>query len=332
VNLFGVDPTDDRLRIRALRALPRGRAALDESRRRVFAAALGQFDELLDAAASVGPASRPLPLYYALSQAGAAIAAALQEPGRKWRPGSHGLIIGDPDPTSLGQTTIRSNPVKRRGEEEPSDTFSILCEVLRQPRLTRPTTISNVWAAIPGLEDPGLGAGCPRALPLEVLNLPDPVLTATLRRQRGLVSGAAGEKQLKRMIRRNYPAVADGLVIDDILAEPTPVDGARAFLAWEDPEGSRKDVRRLATEYLGGFWMLPALNQRGETLSPMLLWWCLLYALSDLARYHPADWTAALDPDHAHTAVPIERALSIALAVVPRLVLETLVPGAYPRG
>jgi hypothetical protein len=114
VRIFGIDPADDRFRIRALRAMPPRRAADDEERRRVFADALGQFDELLDAPVTAGPASRPLPLYYALSQAGTAIAAALQDPTREWRPGSHALITGDPDPAFLGQTTIRSNPVKAR--------------------------------------------------------------------------------------------------------------------------------------------------------------------------------------------------------------------------
>jgi len=158
VQLFGIDPVEDRFRIRALRATPPREAARDDERRRVFVAALGQFDELLDAAATAGLASRPLPLYYALSQAGTAIAAALQTRCREWRPGSHGLIIGDPDPGSLGQTKIRSNPVKRKGQQDPSDTFSILSEVLGLQRLTRPTTISNVWAAIPGLDEPGLRA------------------------------------------------------------------------------------------------------------------------------------------------------------------------------
>ena len=55
--IFGVDSAYDRLRIRALRVLPPGRAR-DDDRRGVFTAALGQFDELLDAAAAVGPASR----------------------------------------------------------------------------------------------------------------------------------------------------------------------------------------------------------------------------------------------------------------------------------
>jgi hypothetical protein len=50
MNLFGLDGDYDRMRIRALRALPGGRASTDEERRRVFCAALGQFDELLVAA------------------------------------------------------------------------------------------------------------------------------------------------------------------------------------------------------------------------------------------------------------------------------------------
>lgn len=64
-------------------------------------------------------------------------------------------------------------------------------------------------------------------------------------------------------------------------------------------------------------------------MPPLLLWWCLLYALSHLARYHPAAWTAALDPDKSQQAVPIEKALSMALAIVPRLVLLVLSPGAF---
>src|SRR5581483_7898136 len=103
--LFGIDPVEDRLKIRAMRAMPPGRAADDSDRRGVFSAALGQFDELLDAAAAVGPASRPLPLYYALNQAGRAIAAARQQPHRAWRPRVHGLMVAAPA-GSLGETRI----------------------------------------------------------------------------------------------------------------------------------------------------------------------------------------------------------------------------------
>jgi hypothetical protein len=60
--------------IRATRASPPGHAHDDAERRRVYGAALAQFDELIAASAAVGPASRPLPLFYALSQAGRAVA------------------------------------------------------------------------------------------------------------------------------------------------------------------------------------------------------------------------------------------------------------------
>src|SRR5271166_4495492 len=57
--------------IRATRASPPGHARDDEERRRVYgSAALAQFDELITAASVVGSALRPLPLFYALSQAG----------------------------------------------------------------------------------------------------------------------------------------------------------------------------------------------------------------------------------------------------------------------
>jgi hypothetical protein len=106
VQLFGVDREYDRLQIRALRATPPGRASSDQDRRRVFTAALGQFDELLTAAENVGPASRPLPLYYALNQAGRAIAAAYQMHGNPWEPKRHGLTIGEPPDGWLQQTPI----------------------------------------------------------------------------------------------------------------------------------------------------------------------------------------------------------------------------------
>ena len=62
--------------LRATRAAPPGKAAHDDERRAIYNAALQQFEELLDAARAVGPASRPIPLYYALNQASRAIVAA----------------------------------------------------------------------------------------------------------------------------------------------------------------------------------------------------------------------------------------------------------------
>jgi len=75
------------LAIRATRAEPPGQAAKG-ARRELYGAALQQFDELIEASRNAGHASRPLPLFYALSQAGRAVVAAHGSSGRV---SSHGL-------------------------------------------------------------------------------------------------------------------------------------------------------------------------------------------------------------------------------------------------
>jgi hypothetical protein len=292
----------------------------------VFSAALGQFDELLDAAASVGPASRPLPLYYALNQAGRAIAAALQQPDRPWQPRLHGLSIRGPDDGSLQQTTISPQDTS---DDRPGS-FDLLAEAISAPRLTAPTMLSNVWAAIPGLEKPGLGAGCPRALPLEFdSSSPAPVF-ASLRHLEGVPVHETSKARLHAMLQRHYPQSGDGLSVESVAHdEVRGMAAAKAELGWKSPDGTWRTVYVAGTRYLfpTSLWLIPALSS-GDVLPPLLLWWCLLQALSSLARYHPAEWTAALDPDRSRFAVSTERALATGLAVVPRLVLLTLSPGA----
>src|SRR5688500_13313369 len=76
--------------VRRERANPPALAGVDEDRRQVFQSALAQAEELWDAAAVAGPASRPLPLFYCVSQAGRAVCAAWTE-ADEWRPKTHGL-------------------------------------------------------------------------------------------------------------------------------------------------------------------------------------------------------------------------------------------------
>ena len=88
---WGVGNLEEELgRVRALRASPPG-LATDGDRRRVFGAALEQFEQLLRAAEVSGPASAPLPLFYALSQAGRAIAAARMTDPQRWDYFGHGI-------------------------------------------------------------------------------------------------------------------------------------------------------------------------------------------------------------------------------------------------
>lgn len=72
-------------------------------------------------------------------------------------------------------------------------------------------------------------------------------------------------------------------------------------------------------------WLIPYVGDNRDELSPLLIWWVLLFALSVLARYEPAAWRRALDPDHSRIAVPLEQLLDEALQVMSTLLYEAIV-------
>jgi hypothetical protein len=132
--------------IRATRADPPGRASSEPERRATYGAALQQFDELLSAAGVAGHASRPLPLFYALSQAGRALAAAHCE---SWVVRAHGLAE---DRSIAGE-----DPLRRRIKRHVSagDALSAVCEALHAPdpfgSAGEPIEVGAAWAALPML-------------------------------------------------------------------------------------------------------------------------------------------------------------------------------------
>lgn len=77
--------------LRQLRSAPPG-LAVDGARRETFSAALEQAEQLLTAAGHVGVQSRPLLVFYGLSQGGRAIAAAsTRTAGTDWQLRGHGI-------------------------------------------------------------------------------------------------------------------------------------------------------------------------------------------------------------------------------------------------
>jgi hypothetical protein len=110
-------------------------------RTRTFWAALQQFEELLDAAGAVGPASRPLPLFYALSQAGRAITAA--HGSVPWELHGHGLDMPGP--------STPKHLLERRIEPKPTgnDSFHRVADTTNSGVLTAPVELGAVWASLP---------------------------------------------------------------------------------------------------------------------------------------------------------------------------------------
>jgi hypothetical protein len=84
-------------------------------------------------------------------------------------------------------------------------------------------------------------------------------------------------------------------------------------------------LNAIAPDYrgLGGRLLLPRASGK-DALSPLMLWWALLFGLSSIARYDPETWVDALAVNNSELAVPIEAALDAALEALPDLILNAL--------
>jgi hypothetical protein len=320
MRFLGIDSDLDRPRIQALRASPPGLAADPGARRRVFGAALGQWDALLGASALVVPAASPILLFYALSQAGRAVCAAYTS-GQPWRAIGHGLSIGTPG-KPIGETVVSPD-----GSNDSS--FAMFCRALQAAPLSESTTLSALWAANQQLESvDGLGGGYPPALGLNIIGSGDPSIPPTRARLASeLASSLPADRtdaavELGRRLH-DYPSAANGLTVT------VPIGQSEVEIEWRDPNGKRLPISQVAPGLGGpdsGGFLRPQLNPAGDTLPGLGLWWATLLALSSLARYHPEQWSDTLNRDKAATAIPIEEALNIGREILPWLLLGTLSP------
>jgi hypothetical protein len=128
--------------LRALRHQPPGRASRGE-RRRVFGAALEQAQQLFTAA-SVHYASRPILMFYGLSQAGRAVAACSTKAGTNdWRLSGHGIDVPGLDQRpKLMDLTIGD---KGKGS------FTQLAPLMLSGSLPDGAPLGQIWITIPDL-------------------------------------------------------------------------------------------------------------------------------------------------------------------------------------
>jgi hypothetical protein len=325
-------PADACSRLRITRAAPPGRAAAPGARRSTYAAAMQQFEELMQAAKQVGAAARPLPLFYALSQAGRAVTAAHADD--PWQLRGHGLGLKDEGQPLL---TRRISPA---GKSDAS--FRRLAQTIGSDVLEGSITVSALCASLPDLAVvPPLCGAHPRALYVKpIVKSGGPVLVMSREVDAYVVNfpadllaaadpaAAVGEHLL------HYPSAA-GWALSEPLRLFPPADGwgAAAVLRWrvsdnvQSPNEPDRQARMIevAPQYRhsGRQWCRPAVAP-GTVLSPLMTWWALLYALSMVARYEPDAWVGLLDVDESRLAVPLEGVLEDALEVVPHLVLEAL--------
>jgi hypothetical protein len=72
-----------------------------------------------------------------------------------------------------------------------------------------------------------------------------------------------------------------------------------------------------------GSWLM-ARVVRGRALSDVPLWWTLLFALSNYARYAPSHWSKVMDVDKDAQATRLETLMERAVATLPQLVLQSV--------
>jgi len=334
--------------IRATRSSPPGYARDDPERRSVYGSALSQFDELIAAATAVGPASRPLPLFYALSQAGRAIAAAHAE--GVWRLRMHGLSAPELDRAPLSIEVNRTPAAAKDGSSV--DSVTGVAAATRSDVFPDATTIGALWSSLPELFHllPASSDTGPNPLRL-VPEDPDPE-NLHLQIDPGHVyatvvgfSGTADE--LVSYLTDHYPTSGNPQLFQPQglphVGQHT-VCGHGFLFRWDADaptiDGHLATLDRLApsegpgvpTEGAGlmfppsnGFqprWLRPSIS--GAAMSSLVSWWTLLFGLSMLARYEPAVWVAVLDYDAADLAAPLDALLETGLARMPELVLAAL--------
>jgi hypothetical protein len=293
--------------IRALRSHPPGRAGKGD-RKRVFGSALEQAEQLLTAAGAVGYASRPILLFYGLSQAGRAIAAAsTAADNNSYRLSGHGIKALDLDqrPPLPGLTV----------KDDGLGSFTQLAQLLGSVSLPRGAPLGQLWATIPDLLTTRLEPTSPQHLPVLQLqyvagqadagHFPQVMVWIVgLPPQPGGYRNGNITKEEESAILSSYPTLAGSQPLEPVWY-PVRADFQDRSTVRLLPSGVYPDALGQPYRDDRDRWVFPPLDDRGEPLHPLLAWWALLFALSMLARYEPASWISALDADASPNAVPL---------------------------
>jgi len=319
--------------LRALRHDPPGYAK-QGARRRTFQSALEQCEQFLAAAGEAGYATRPVQLFYALSQAGRAIMAASPRIGNQaWSVRGHGLTAN----TNADVAADISVAAAKDG------LFPAVASALDVEALVadEPVVLRDLWPLLPEAAFAPLTA---EALFPVLLFFPEKWLEADTfsaaqvswiaRRVRDLYGddGARVKAHLD-----HYPALRSSL-----LRESGPPDrglgwssvgpGLTLEIEWRSGPPGPGRLDRKTLDDLGvaryrsddDFVITPAIGSMSTGLHPFLALWAVLLALSSLARYEPARWSKMIDIDRSSEANAIEHLLEESTDSVPSAALHIL--------
>jgi hypothetical protein len=317
--------------LRALRYDPPGRAK-QGARHTTFQSALEQCEQFLAAARDAGYATRPVQLFYALSQAGRALVAASPRIGNNaWRVSGHGLTANT-NAAAVADVTVTAT--KAGLFPAVATALGVECLVPDEPAALR-----DLWALLPES--------------IRVPLTPDALLPVLMFSQAGWpeateFSGAqicwipGRVKDLyddPARVQEHlslYPALRDCTLQ---LSEPlgkvqwsSPGLGLCLDVQWRSgspplmlhDKRSLDDLGVVSYKAADDFVVTPAIGSMQAGLHPFLALWAVLLGLSSLARYEPAAWSNMIDIDKSAEANAVENLLDEAMSSVPATALHLL--------
>ena len=299
-----------------------------EHRRATFQSALEQAEQQFRAAALIDFDSRALNLFYGLSQAGRALAAASATLANgDWRLNGHGLKV-----PSL--KTVNSNiaeiVVKTDGKQDSS--FRRLSTIFGSDQ-PEAVNLGDLW---PLIYDTSFGPRLTETiyLPLNVTLESSVARFATSNFQGASVdlppsltnTPTADRPALAAYLER-YPSLTGWVTAFSTGAQqdwPNPHNALT--LQWGTPDGMTTGhvLDQRLTTYRGNTLAYPTIGDAAASVHPLMAWWMALFSLSMLTRYQPDVWTEMIDVNRSPQATAIEFVLEKALDAVPDLIDEAI--------
>jgi hypothetical protein len=334
-------------RLRTLRHNP-PEHAVRGGRRDTFAAALEQAEQFFRAADAVGYETKPVMLYYGLSQASQAILAAKRDPKAGQQPAtSHGTDCPNRNQIAVVGDLEVSESRGSGGGAPTGGAFQLLAGVLNSPTLPGPVGLRQLAIALPeGVEVPPTGtAEMFGAALLERHDGQD--FQSLVRETTGRVAKlahlplrlmSADVADVERELVEHYPALDGFHVIPDrqcpeiphivLLLDPP---GLRLSLSYH--RGGRPTpnemfgMARLGPEtYMdfkdGRLRIPPTLPGNSAPLHPLMTWYAVLFGLSEMARYQPTKWADAININRSADATALEHLMDTAHLACVNLIVD----------
>lgn len=322
--------------IRALRADPPGRAKKGP-RRTVFGAALQQAEELFRSSELLGASTRPINIFYGLSQATRAIASAGIADRNAWQLRGHGITHEKGFDRSLSSIQFQESRDAR-------GSYTSLSDLLNSPRSESPVLLVDALASLP--HTPAGASWTDRVRPLSYRLHPQGmdgtyhihsrdyfVETSGWPRPPGEIS--ADIEPLRRWALEHLEHYFPGLTSASPLPDEHPnirveIDSQILTLRFRSEDTLSANWQReaiikdLGLQYSGQPFIFPRFRGFSAPQHPLMIWWACLWSFSMYARYEPSRWSSLIDVDTSPDAVGIETLLDDSLDVVPQMILKEL--------